>query len=153
MRELEITLRCPGDKCDRVGETSGNLSHTWPKIGLWIIWSSCLAVNEDVQLTLSKHILENLTIDPHGVTLCGLARKYPYHPHRMSFPDDPLPHPLHFLKLALKVYPLSPLEFPKFSHTPYKYCKLLMKTSSFVLLDAKFCEFHVFLLSVKYYNR
>ena len=37
-------------------------------------------------------------------------------------------HLSNFSKSAPKVYPRSPLEFPKFSHTPWKYCYLLSTT-------------------------
>ena len=49
--------------------------------------------------------------------MCG-SRKYPYHPNRQDLPYAPPPLGI-FPKSAPKIYPNpSPLEFPKFLHTP-----------------------------------
>ena len=54
--------------------------------------------------------------------LCG-SRKYPYPPPppQKGFAVWP-PLPYGFSKIGPQNLPPSPLEFPKFSHTPWKFC-------------------------------
>ena len=56
------------------------------------------------------------------------SRKYPYNPHRRDLLYTP-PPPLWIFQIRpLKCTPPpSPMEFPKFSHTPWNYCYLLSK--------------------------